>query len=51
MSHAWQLGRVVLRAQHMHTNVLAAITEQQEGIILITGKVSLCRGGSIPLLL
>ena len=44
MSQAWQLGRVVLRAQHTHTNVLDAITEQQNGIILITGKVSLCRG-------
>ena len=48
MSQAWQLGRAVLRAQHTHTNVLDAITEQQKGIILLTGKVSRCRGGSIP---
>ena len=46
MCHAWQLGRAVLRAQHTHTNVLDAIKEQQNGIILITGKVSPCRGGS-----
>ena len=49
MSQAWQLGRAVLRAQHTHTNVLDAITEQQKGIILITGKVSLCREDSPPL--
>ena len=51
MSQAWQLGRAVLRAQHKHTNILDAITEQQNGIILITGKVSLCReDSSSPLL-
>ena len=51
MSQAWQLGRAVLRAQHTHTNVLDAIKEQQKGIILITGKVSLCREDSSPPLL
>ena len=50
MSHAWQLGRAVLRAQHTHTNVLDAIKDQQKGIILITGKVSLCRGAASLLL-
>ena len=48
LSHAWQLGRAVLRAQHTHTNVLDAIKDQQKGIILITGKVSLCRGAASP---
>ena len=51
MCRAWQLGRAVLRAQHTHTNVLDAIKEQQKGIILITGKVSLCREDSSPPLL
>ena len=49
MSQAWQLGRAVLRAQRTQTNVLDAITEQRKGIILITGKVSLCRGDSSSL--
>ena len=48
MCHAWQLGRAVLRAQHTHTNVLDAIKDQQKGTILITGKVSLCRGAASP---
>lgn len=48
MCWAWQLGRAVLRAQHTHTNVLDAITEQQNGIILIKGKVSLCREDKFP---
>ena len=48
MRRAWQLGRAVLRAQRTRTNVLDAIKEQQNGIILITGKVSLCREDSSP---
>ena len=39
MSQAWQLGRAVMRAQHTHINVLSAVAEQQNGIVLITGKV------------
>ena len=50
MSQAWQLGRAVLRAQHTHTNVLDAIKDQQKGTILITGKVSPCRGAASLLL-
>jgi len=41
MSQAWQLGRAVLRARRLHSSVLAAITDQQEGFVLICGKV--CR--------
>ena len=33
---------------HTHTNALDAITEQQNGIILIKGKVSLCREDKFP---
>ena len=39
MSRAWQLGRVVYRARHTHSPVLAAITEQQNGLVIISGKV------------
>ena len=39
MSRAWQLGRAVLRARHTHTPVLAAVAEQQHGLLLIRGKV------------
>jgi DUF917 family protein len=39
MSLAWQLGRAVMRARLQHTNVVEAVTNQQNGIILLTGKV------------
>ncbi len=39
MSQAWQLGRAVLRARHLHTSVVRAIVEQLNGMVLITGKV------------
>lgn len=39
MSMAWQLGRAVKRARVSHTSVLEAIAEQQNGVILIVGKV------------
>ena len=40
MSMAWQLGRAVRRAQVAHTSVLEAIATQQNGTVLIVGKVS-----------
>jgi len=42
MSQAWQLGRAVMRAQRTHINVLSAVAEQQNGIVLIAGKVCTC---------
>ena len=39
MSLAWQLGRAVMRARVQHTNVVEAVTNQQKGIVLLTGKV------------
>lgn len=42
MSMAWQLGRAVRRAQLSHSSVLEAVATQQNGIILINGKVENC---------
>ena len=39
MSLAWQLGRAVMRARVQHTDVVEAVTKQQKGIVLLTGKV------------
>ena len=41
MSLAWQLGRAVMRARVQHTNVIEAVTDQQNGLVLMTGKVLL----------
>ena len=41
MSLAWQLGRAVMRARVQHTNVIEAVTNQQNGLVLMTGKVLL----------
>jgi DUF917 family protein len=40
MSMAWQLGRAVRRAQKCHTSVLEAISAQQNGTVLLVGKVT-----------
>lgn len=39
-SRAWQLGRCVMRARKSHSNVVQAIAKQQNGILLLTGKVN-----------
>ena len=39
MSQAWQLGRAVSRARTTHNSMIDAVIEQQNGILLITGKV------------
>ena len=39
MSLAWQLGRAVMRARVQHSNVVEAVTNQQKGMVLLTGKV------------
>ena len=39
MSMAWQLGRAVQRARNMHTSVMEAIVNQQNGTLIIVGKV------------
>ena len=39
LSQAWQLGRAVMRARVQHTNVVEAVTTQQKGLVLLTGKV------------
>ena len=39
LSMAWQLGRAVKRAQINSSNILEAIVAQQNGTILIMGKV------------
>ena len=41
MSLAWQLGRAVMRARVQHTNVIEAVTDQQNDLVLMTGKVLL----------
>ena len=38
-SRAWRLGRAVDRAMKMQSSFLEAILEQQQGVILLTGKV------------
>ena len=40
MSRAWQLGRAVQRANIMHSSITQSIVEEQEGMVLIIGKVS-----------
>ena len=42
ISLAWQLGRTVEWARKIHSNVLQAIASQQNGKILLVGKVSSC---------
>lgn len=39
MSQAWQLGRAVSRARIMHNNVIEAVVQQQNGLLLLSGKV------------
>ena len=49
MSMAWQLGRAVRRAQLSHSSVLEAVATQQNGIILINGKVKKLKTYYFPL--
>ena len=39
MSQAWQLGRAVMRARAQHTDVIQTVTSQQNGMVLLSGKV------------
>jgi len=39
LSVAWQLGRVVECARRTHSDVLQAIAKQQNGTVLLVGKV------------
>lgn len=39
-SRAWRLGRCIKRAIQKHSNVVDAIVEQENGLLLITGKVN-----------
>ena len=39
LSRAWQLGRAVYRAKQSQFNVIEAIITQQQGLLLLTGKV------------
>lgn len=48
LSMAWQLGRAVRRAQINGSNILEAIVAQQNGTILIVGKVRLDEGAHRP---
>ena len=41
LSRAWQLGRAVYRAKQSQCNVIEAIITQQQGLLLLTGKVSM----------
>ena len=45
LSRAWQLGRTILRARKTHSNVVTAVVEQQQGMLLFAGKV--CQSMSI----
>ena len=40
MSRAWQLGRAIMRARVQHTDVIQAVVEQQNGMVLMAGKVT-----------
>ena len=40
-SRAWQLGRCVMRERLAHGDLVGAIAKQQNGILLLTGKVQL----------
>ena len=39
LSMAWQLGRAIARARATHSGVVEAVVKQQNGLLLITGKV------------
>ena len=39
-SQAWQLGRAVMCASTTKMSVVQAITEQEHGVLLISGKVT-----------
>ena len=41
LSRAWQLGRAIYRAIQSQCNVIEAIITQQQGLLLLTGKVSM----------
>ncbi len=41
-SHAWQLGRAVLRARRMGTSPVQAVLRQRRGgVVIITGEVNI----------
>ncbi len=39
MSQVWQLGRAIERAKSTHSSVIDTIVEQQQGTLIIVGKV------------
>lgn len=39
ISRAWHLGLAVFQSRANHTSAIAAITKQQNGQLLVTGKV------------
>ena len=39
LSMAWQLGRAIARARATHSSVVEAVVKQQNGLLLLTGKV------------
>ena len=41
LSRVWQLGRAIYRAKQSQCNVIEAIITQQQGLLLLTGKVSM----------
>ena len=44
LSHAWQLGRAICRAKQSPCNVIIeSIVAQQQGLLLLTGEVSMKR--------
>ena len=47
LSRAWQFGRAIYRAKQSQCNVIEAIITQQQGLLLLTGKVSMKRLVSI----
>ena len=38
-SHAWQLGRAVIRALRMGQDPVKAVLSQEKGVVIITGQV------------
>ena len=44
LSHAWQLGRAICRAKQSPCNIIIeSIVNQQQGLLLLTGEVSMKR--------
>lgn len=39
-SRAWRIGRAIVRARRTHDNIIQSVAQQQDGSLLLSGKVS-----------